>query len=47
VDLKIREKKDKGIYIEDVTEKYVSEDNEVYNLMAIGIIHIRYHRQSE
>ena len=36
VDLKIREKKDKGIYIEDVTEKYVSEDNEVYNLMAAG-----------
>ena len=26
VDLKIREKKDKGIYIEDVTEKFVSSE---------------------
>jgi len=36
VDLKIREKKEKGIYIEDVTEKFVSSEQEVYSLMNMG-----------
>lgn len=35
-DLKIREDKNRGIYIQDVTESYVSEEDEVYNLMKIG-----------
>lgn len=35
-DLKIREDKNRGIYIQDVTETYVSEENEIYNLMRIG-----------
>lgn len=35
-DLKIREDKSRGIYIQDVTETYVSEEIEVYNLMRIG-----------
>jgi len=35
-DLKIREDKNRGIYIQDVTEQYVSEENEIYNLMRIG-----------
>ena len=35
-DLKIREDKTRGVYIQDVTERYVSEEGEVYNLMRIG-----------
>jgi kinesin family protein 5 len=35
-DLKIRSHAKKGIYIEDVTEKYVTEANELYALMQIG-----------
>ena len=34
--LKVREDKSKGIYIEDVTEKYVSDDNEVFAIMKLG-----------
>ena len=33
-DLKIREEKGKGVYIENVTEIYVSEEGEVYQLMV-------------
>lgn len=35
-DLKIRSHAKKGIYIEDVTEKYVSDSTELYALMQIG-----------
>lgn len=35
-DLKIREDKNRGIYIQDVTETYVSEETDVYNLMKLG-----------
>lgn len=34
--LKIREEKGKGVFIENVKEEYVSEENEVYELMMIG-----------
>lgn len=34
--LKIREDRARGIYIEDVTEAYVSQDIEVYELMKLG-----------
>jgi kinesin family protein 5 len=32
----VREDKNRGIYIQDVTEKYVSEENEVYEIMKLG-----------
>lgn len=35
-DLKIREDKNRGIYIQDVTVTYVSEEKEIYNAMRIG-----------
>ena len=35
-DLKIRENKGKGIYIENVTEIYVAEEGQVYEIMANG-----------
>ena len=35
-DLKIREDKNRGIYIQDVTENYVGGDMEVYGLMKVG-----------
>lgn len=35
-DLKIREDKNRGIYIQDVTETYVSEESDVYGLMKLG-----------
>ena len=35
-DLKIREDKNRGIYIQDVTEEYVSEESNVYELMKVG-----------
>lgn len=35
-DLKIREDKNRGIYIQDVTETYVSEESDVYDLMKLG-----------
>ena len=35
-DLKIREERGKGVYIEDVTETYVTDEAEVYQLMIRG-----------
>eukprot|EP00330_Aristerostoma_sp_ATCC50986_P005625 CAMPEP_0114592784 /NCGR_PEP_ID=MMETSP0125-20121206/14525_1 /TAXON_ID=485358 ORGANISM="Aristerostoma sp., Strain ATCC 50986" /NCGR_SAMPLE_ID=MMETSP0125 /ASSEMBLY_ACC=CAM_ASM_000245 /LENGTH=223 /DNA_ID=CAMNT_0001791603 /DNA_START=637 /DNA_END=1308 /DNA_ORIENTATION=+ len=37
--LKVREDKSKGIYIEDATECYVSEENDVFELMKLGNSH--------
>jgi kinesin family protein 5 len=34
--LKIHEDKDRGVYIADLTEAYVSEEQEVYQLMMLG-----------
>jgi kinesin family protein 5 len=34
--LKVREDKARGIYLEDVTESYVSDENEVYDIMKLG-----------
>ena len=34
--LKIHEDKVKGIYVEDVTETYVGEEQEVYEIMKVG-----------
>lgn len=36
VNLKIHEDKSRGIYIQDLTEEYVSEETEVYQLMKLG-----------
>ena len=36
VDLKIRSDKKRGIYIEDLTETYISSPEEIYELMRIG-----------
>lgn len=36
-DLKIREDRTRGIYIDGITEQYVSDDKDVYDLMKIGI----------
>ena len=35
--LKIHEDKTRGVYIDDVTEKYVSSDNDVYDVMKFGL----------
>jgi kinesin family protein 5 len=35
-DLKIRSDKKKGIYIEDLTENYISEPDEVFDMMKIA-----------
>ncbi|CAG9324725.1 unnamed protein product [Blepharisma stoltei] len=35
-DLKIREDKTRGIYIEDLTDRYVGSEEEVYDLMKVG-----------
>jgi len=35
-DLKIHEDKNRGVYIADLTEEYVAERTEVYELMRIG-----------
>ena len=35
-DLKIREDKKRGIYIEDICETFVTEESEVYTLLHIG-----------
>jgi len=37
--LKIREDRARGIYIEDVTEAYVSQESEVFELMKLGNAH--------
>ena len=34
--LKIHEEKGKGVYVADITETYVAEEGEVYELMKIG-----------
>jgi kinesin family protein 5 len=34
--LKIHEDKTQGIYIADVTEEYVGDENEVFQLMSMG-----------
>lgn len=34
--LKIHEDKTKGVYVADVTETYVGEDQDVYNIMKLG-----------
>ena len=34
--LKIREEKGKGVYIENVTEIYVSDEGEVYEILVTG-----------
>ena len=34
--LNVREEKGKGVYISDLTEKYIAEDSEVYDLMQLG-----------
>ena len=34
--LKVHEDKQKGIYIADVTETYVGEENEVYDILKLG-----------
>lgn len=34
--LKIHEEKGKGVYIQDITEQYVVNEQEVYNIMAQG-----------
>jgi len=36
VNLKIHEDKSRGVYIADLTEEYVSEESEVYQLMKLG-----------
>lgn len=36
LDLKIRSDKKKGIFIEDLTEKYISSPEEVYQLIEIA-----------
>jgi len=36
INLKIREDKGRGVYIEDVTESYVSEEKDVYDIMRLG-----------
>jgi kinesin family protein 5 len=35
-DLKIRSDKKKGIYIEDLTENYISEPEEVFDMLKIA-----------
>ena len=35
-DLKIKESSRKGIYIDDLTERYIGSDTEVYEIMKIG-----------
>lgn len=34
--LKIHEEKNKGVYVADVTESYVAEEYEVYEMMKVG-----------
>ena len=34
--LRIRQSKDRGIYLEDVTEIYVGEEEEVYEIMRVA-----------
>lgn len=34
--LKIHEDKKKGVYIQDINEKYIADESEVYDLMKVG-----------
>ena len=34
--LKVHEDKQKGVYMQDITEKYISDENEIYGLMKLG-----------
>ena len=34
--LKVHEEKGKGVYVADVTETYVAEEQEVYDIMKLG-----------
>lgn len=36
IDLKIRSDKKRGVFIEDITEKYISSPEEVYQLIEVG-----------
>ena len=36
VDLKIREDKAKGIYIQDITETYVADETEIYEILKLS-----------
>lgn len=36
IDLKIRSDKKRGVFIEDITEKYISSPDEVYQLIEIA-----------
>ncbi len=35
-DLKIHEEKSKGVYIQDISERWVADERQVYDLMAVG-----------
>lgn len=37
MNLKVHEDKTRGVYIEDLSERYVSDESEVYELMRIGL----------
>ena len=39
IDLKIKESKDKGVYIQNITERYIASGAEVYEIMKIGNEH--------
>ena len=34
--LRVHEDKQKGVYLQDVSEKYIADENEVYDLMKLG-----------
>ena len=34
--LRVHEDKQKGVYLQDVSEKYIADENEVYELMKLG-----------
>ena len=34
--LRVHEDKQKGVYLQDVTEKFIADENEVYDLMKLG-----------
>ena len=36
INLGIKEDKEKGVYIDDVTETYVTDSTEVYGIMKLG-----------
>ena len=36
VNLKIKENKQRGIYVHDLTEKYIASENDIYEIMKVG-----------